>query len=64
MNVTHHTMFFLDENDDVYDTYIEEFMLKWNNRKKNAAVTACDSKYFRSCLTLIMSLYKHSDYMY
>ena len=35
---------FLDEMDDVYDTYIEEFMLKWNNSKKNAVVTACDSK--------------------
>ena len=53
---------FLDENDDVYDTYIEEFMLKWNNRKKNAVVTGCDSKYFKSCLTLISSLYKHSDH--
>ena len=46
---------FLDENDDVYDTYIEEFMLKWNNCKKNAVVTACASKYFKSCLTLITS---------
>ena len=47
--------------DDVHDTYIQEFMLKWNEPKKNAIVTACNSKYFKSCLTLITSLYKHQD---
>ena len=53
---------FLDEMDDVPDTYIEELMLKWdNNVKRNAVVTACNSKYFRSCLTLITSLFQHSD---
>ena len=52
---------FLDKMDDVHDTYIQEFMLKWDNRKKNAVVTACNSKYFRSCLTLITSLFKYSD---
>ena len=52
---------FLDETDDVPDTYIEEMMLKWNEPKKNAVLTACNSKYFRSCLTLITSLFKHSD---
>ena len=53
---------FLDKMDDVPDTYIEEFMLKWDNTvKKNAIVTACNSHYFRSCLTLITSLRKHSE---
>ena len=53
---------FLDETDDVPDTYIEELMLKWdNNVKKNVVVTACNSKYFRSCLTLITSLFQHSN---
>ena len=52
---------FLDETDDVPDTYIEEMMLKWDNTVKNAVVTACNSKYFRSCLTLITSLFKHSN---
>ena len=28
---------------------------------KNVVVTACNSKYFKSCLTLITSLCKHSD---
>ena len=28
---------------------------------KNAVVTACNSKYFKSCLTLITSLRKHSE---
>ena len=28
---------------------------------KRAVVTACNSRYFRSCLTLITSLYKHSN---
>ena len=36
-------------------------MLKWCEPKKNAIVTACNSKYVKSCLTLITSLYKHSD---
>ena len=40
---------FLDEMDDVPDTYIEELMLKWDNIiKRNAIVTACNSKYFKS----------------
>ena len=52
---------FLDEADDVHDTYIQDLILKWSKLKKNAIVTACNSKYFKSCLTLITSLYKHSD---
>ena len=52
---------FLDEADEVYDTYIQDLILQWSELKKNAVVTACDSKYFKSCLTLITSLYKHSD---
>ena len=50
---------FLDEEDEVYDTYIKELILQWSDVKKNAVVTGCNSKYFRSCLTLITSLYKH-----
>ena len=41
---------FLDEMDDVPDTYIQEVMLKWCEPKKNAIVTACNIKYFKSCL--------------
>ena len=52
---------FLDEEDEVYDTYIQDLILQWSEVKKNAVLTACNSKYFRSCLTLITSLYKHSD---
>ena len=29
--------------------------------KNRAVVTACDSKYFKSCLTLLTSLYKYSN---
>ena len=52
---------FLDEADDINHTCIQDFILKWSEQKKNAIVTACNSKYFKSCLTLITSLYKHSD---
>ena len=36
-------------------------MIRWIQYQKNAIITACNSKYFRSCLTLITSLYKHSE---
>ena len=50
---------FLDVLDDVSSTYVIDFVEKCT--KRNAIITACNSKYFRSCLTLITSLYKHSD---
>ena len=57
---------FLDVLDDINITYVIDFV---NNNiitldiipKKNAVVTACNSKYFKGCLTLITSLRKHSD---
>ena len=57
---------FLDVLDDVHSTYIIDFVEKCINvlngtSKKNAVVTACNRKYFRSCLTLITSLRKHSE---
>ena len=53
---------FLDETDDKHHTYIQHLILKWTEPKKNAPVMACKSKYFRSCLTLITSLFKYSEY--
>ena len=57
---------FLDVQDDINSTYVIDFVEKCfvtpeSVAKKNAVITACNSKYFRSCLTLITSLYKHSD---
>ena len=53
---------FLDEKDDVHDTiYIQDLILKWSKPKRNAVVTACNSKYFRACLTHVTSLFKYSD---
>ena len=57
---------FLDVQDDINSTYIIDFVEKCTDMltstsNKNSVITACNSKYFRSCLTLITSLYKHSD---
>ena len=55
----------LDALDDVHSMNID-FVKKCidpvtTGSKKNAVITACNSKYFRSCLTLITSLRKHSE---
>ena len=54
---------FLDEVDDIHDTFIQDVILKWSKPRKNAIVMACNSKYCKSCLqlTLITSLFKYSD---
>ena len=57
---------FLDVQENIHSTYIVDFVEKCTDMlastsNKNAVITACNSKYFRSCLTLITSLYKHSD---
>ena len=57
---------FLDVLDNCHSMYIADFVEKHfdpvNTRsKKNAVVTACNSKYFKSCLTFITSVCKHSE---
>ena len=57
---------FLDVQDNIDSSFVVNFVDKCMNvlastSNKNAIITACNSKYFRSCLTLITSLYKHSD---
>ena len=56
---------FLDADDNVHDNYVVDFVnisiiTPYKIFKKNAIVTACNSKYFKGCLTLITSLRKHS----
>ena len=56
----------MDVLDDVSNTYVIDFV---DSRivtleivtKKNAIVTAYNSKYFKGCLTLFTLLHKHSD---
>ena len=50
---------FLDKTDDVHDTFIQALILKWSKPMKNAIIMACDRKYFKSCLTLITTLFNH-----
>ena len=57
---------FLDVLDNCHSMYVADFVESCMDvldsiSKKNAVITACNSKYFRSCLTLIASLYKHSE---
>jgi hypothetical protein len=56
---------FLDVTDDIDTMYIINFIDSMHITRhiatQNVVVTACNSKYFRSCLTLITPLYTYSD---
>ena len=65
---------FLDIQNSVNSSFVVDFVDKCietkegvsmdlvdNKSKKNAVVTACNSKYFKACLTFITLLYKHSE---
>ena len=41
--------------------FIDSMHITRHIATQNVVVTACNSKYFRSCLTLITSLYTYSD---
>ena len=65
---------FLELLDDFSSTYVLDFVEKCIDHlntgsvdmlnsisRKNAVVTVCNSKYFKSCLTFITSVCKHSE---
>ena len=56
---------FLDIQDDIHSMYLSDFVDKcltcWREIKKNTVVMVCNGKYFKACLTLITSFYKHSE---
>ena len=54
----------LDEIDTMFIIhFIDSLRIVRHISTLNAVVTACNSKYFRSCLTLITSLLQHSSHV-